>query len=138
MKRITLLSALLLSATTAFAGQLQLGSNVRVLTLNGEPVDAYHQNLDIGPGSQVITVRYDALFEANAEDHEFVRSPVQVIRFESMPNERYMLQAPIMDLRQARHFAEDPHFQLTRSDGERIAHRTWSRDELLAELLARP
>ncbi|MBY5920171.1 DUF2057 family protein [Ferrimonas balearica] len=138
MNRLTLLGTLLLSATSVFAGELELGENVRVLTLNGEPVNAFNESLGIGPGSQIITVRFDALYEATAEDHEFVRSAVQVIRFEADGNERYILQTPRMDLAQARRFAEDPQFQLTRSDGERVAHRTWSRDELLAELLAKP
>ncbi len=138
MSRIILLCTLLLSASSLIAGELQLGDNVRVLTLNGEPVNAYQDSLDIGPGSQIITVRFDALYNTTAEDHEFIRSAVQVIRFESAANEQYRLQAPRMDLRQARYFAEDPQFVLTRSDGQRVAHRTWSRDALLAELLAKP
>ncbi|MBY6185745.1 DUF2057 domain-containing protein [Marinobacter hydrocarbonoclasticus] len=138
MTRLSLLCALLLSVSTAFAGELQLGHNVRVLTLNGEPVNAYETSLSVGPGSQVLTVRYDALFEATSEDHEFIRSAVQVIRFEAVSNEQYRLQAPSMTLQQARRYAADPQFTLTRSDGERVAHRTWSRDELLAELLAKP
>ncbi|MBY5991830.1 DUF2057 family protein [Ferrimonas balearica] len=137
MKLLSLALPLMFSASLV-AAELQPDKNIQILTLNGEPIDVYRKVIDLGAGPQIITVRYDALFESNAEDHEFVRSSVQVIRFEAMPNEQYRISVPSMDLNSARRFAEDPHFQLTSSDGQRIAHRTWSRDELLAELLARP
>ncbi|SHH18683.1 DUF2057 family protein [Ferrimonas marina] len=127
----------LLFAGSASAGSLALDNNVRILTLNGEPVESYSRQFNLGEGTQVISVRYDALFETSSEHHDFVRSGIQVIKFEAESGQQYMISAPKLRWEQARDYAEDPSFNLTNSRGENIDHRMWSRDELLVELLGR-
>lgn len=120
------------------AAELALSENVHVYSLNGEPVTLQGETLQLGNGPQVVMVRYDELFDISSEYHEFVRSGVQVLRFDAINGENYELSAPSLGLNAARDFAKAPDFSLQNQTGQNINFNMWSRDVLLAELLARP
>ncbi|GAA4892756.1 DUF2057 family protein [Ferrimonas pelagia] len=128
---------LFLASFNLTAGDLILADNIEILTLNGVQVESYDERLPIDHGTQVLTIRYDELFIPSTEYHQFVRSGVQVIRFEALETKDYFLSTPAMTLEQAVDFAKDPEFFLTTEHDQMIDHQAWSRDELLTYLLNR-
>ncbi|WP_298440030.1 DUF2057 family protein [uncultured Ferrimonas sp.] len=129
----------LLFASLAFAEQLQIAPNVRVLSHNGMDVPAYQQSLDLQAGPQVLFIRYEELFDYSSEDHELIRSGVQIIKFDAVKQQSYRLFAAgsqRFDIVDAQHFADAPTFILTDQSQQEIQHGYWSKEQLLTEILS--
>ncbi|TKB46788.1 DUF2057 domain-containing protein [Ferrimonas sediminicola] len=131
MKTLFLASAAALSLSVS-AATLNLGDNVRVVSINGKSVPAYASKIELDPGINNVTVRYDSLFEQDAESHWFIRSELHQLTFKAMGDEEYFLDAPAAESdQQGQMLANDPTFTLMDESDNRIDHGLRSHTELL-------
>ncbi len=117
------------------AGQLTLAPEITLLSVNGHPVSPAVTRIPLAEGPQLMTVRYEQLFELDAEQHDLVRSPVQWLRFEAQPDADYHLAAPPMTWHQARYFVKEPWLQLQDDEEHPISHSLSSQEALWREVL---
>ena len=130
---LVILTGLLSLPTTA--ATLELTEGVQLLAINGQQVASHSPttfNLKSGP--QTMSVRYNSLVEYGVEDHEFIHSDVQVLKFNAKHNQSYRIQVPEMDIEQARSFAQQPHFNLFSSD-KAVEFKQWNHSQLVTEWL---
>ncbi|WP_417347588.1 DUF2057 family protein [Ferrimonas sp.] len=131
MRALILLSATALSLSVS-AATLNLGENVRVVSINGKSVPAYASQIELDQGVNNVTVRYDSLFEQDAESHWFIRSELHQMTFNAKGDEEYFLDAPAAySDQQGQMLANDPIFTLMDDADNRVEHGLRSHTELL-------
>ena len=137
MKTLTAIAATLtLFASLSQAAEIQLDPNLTLLSHNGEAHTQYGGELGLAAGKQVLELRYDAIFQLSAEDHESVRSPAFYLVFDASDEGQYQLSWPeVNTLSDAKKRAAEPVVTLSNAEGEAIPFELQSHDQLIYQLL---
>lgn len=133
--RNLLATVVLLCSWAASASQLEVGDNVRIITINGEPISSHVKKITLSEGPQILGVYFESLIVLSAEDHRFYRSPLHYVRLEADNSENYTITAAAESLEQAEAFSSSPKFQLINDQGQSIDYKMWSRDQVINQLL---
>ncbi|USD36227.1 MULTISPECIES: DUF2057 family protein [Ferrimonas] len=134
MKALLLIAATTLSLSLS-AETLHLGDNVRVIAINGKPVPAYVDTITLTKGPQQITVRYDVLFEPDADSHAFIRSELHQLQFVAKGSGDYYLNAPSPSTaKEGKMLANQPQFTLQDQSRQTVNHSLKSHTELFNQL----
>ncbi len=118
------------------ANNLNVADSLKVLTINGQPINQFNDALDLPKGIIILGLRYEELFDLSVEEHKLVRSDIYYLKFDANANYDYQISTPVISVSQAKSFSKSPEFVLKNDQGENIDYQLWSRETLLHKLIA--
>lgn len=133
----TLLTSSLLLATSAsaFASVISTPENLEITSINGQAA-AKTSQVELTQGSHLIELKYDGLFEANADDTDArITSGRLYLPLELDNSADYKIQvADINSEDDARAFVTNPTIYLVSSIGAKQKHSLLSQNELITKM----